>query len=113
VKRVFRYLKGTRHQRITYGGSEFRSDSTSIFNHYGAYSDADFPSNPDDSKSVSGYIYLLAGGPIAWHSKKQPTVALSTAKAEYSASPLQRDTQFGFGISSKPSHLNSLTPIRP
>jgi hypothetical protein len=82
---VFRYLQGTRHQRITFGGSEFRSDSTSIFNHYGAYSGADFASNPDDSKSVCGYIYLLAGGPSAWHSKKQPTVALSTAEAEYSA----------------------------
>jgi hypothetical protein len=85
LKRVFRYLKGTHDQRITFGGSEFRSDATSVFNHYGAYSDADFASNPDDSKSTSGYVYLLAGGPIAWHSKKQPTVALSTTEAEYSA----------------------------
>jgi hypothetical protein len=85
MKKIFRYLKGTRDKRITYGGPDFRSDSSSLFNHYGAYGDADFASNPDDSKSVSGYVYLLAGGPIAWHSKKQPTVALSTAEAEYSA----------------------------
>jgi KUP system potassium uptake protein len=34
---------------------------------------------------VSGYIYILASGPIAWHSKKQPTIALSTGEAEYLA----------------------------
>jgi hypothetical protein len=85
MKRIFRYLKDTRQHRITYGGLNLDSDPSSIFNHYGAYSDVDFASNPDDSKSVSGYIYLLAGGPIAWYSKKQPTVSLSTAEAEYSA----------------------------
>jgi hypothetical protein len=83
MKRIFRYRKGTQNQWITFGGPDLSSES--LFNHYGAYSDTDFASNPDDSKSVSGYVYLLAGGPIAWQSKKQPTVALSTAEAEYSA----------------------------
>ena len=38
-----------------------------------------------DRKSTSGYIITIAGGAIAWSSKKQNSVALSTAKAEYIA----------------------------
>lgn len=52
---------------------------------YGAYSDADFASNPNDRKSFSGYVFMLAYGPIAWYSKKQHMTALSTTEAEYSA----------------------------
>lgn len=36
-------------------------------------------------KSVSGYILLLGGCPVSWKSKKQPTIALSSAEAEYRA----------------------------
>jgi hypothetical protein len=82
VKRIFRYLKGTRDLRLTFGGL---LPGTNIANTFGAYSDADFASNPDDRKSVSGYVYMLGGGAIAWHSKKQATTATSTTKAEYSA----------------------------
>jgi len=32
---------------------------------------------------MSGYIVLFAGGAIAWSTKKQSTIALSMAKAEY------------------------------
>ena len=34
-------------------------------------------------KSVSGYIITIAGGAIAWSSKKQLSIALLTAEAEY------------------------------
>jgi len=30
-------------------------------------------------------VFLIAGGPVSWRSKKQDTVALSTAEAEYVA----------------------------
>lgn len=79
VKRIFRYLKGTKDLHLTFGGSE--QDWTTEIN---AFCDADWASNAD-RKSVSGYVFTLAGGAIAWSSKKQTSVALSTAEAEYVA----------------------------
>jgi hypothetical protein len=78
VKRVFRYLKGTQNQSLTYGGDQEWSDQLATF------CDADWASNPH-RKSISGYIVMLAGGAVAWSSKKQTTIALSTAEAEYVA----------------------------
>ena len=48
------------------------------------YCDASLASSRD-RKSISSYVFLLGGGAIAWSSKKQTTVALSTAEAEYLA----------------------------
>jgi len=79
VKRIFRYLKGTRTLGITYGGAgELNNEELNI------YCDADWASD-SDRKSISGYVLTLAGGAVAWSSKKQTTVALSTAEAEYVA----------------------------
>jgi hypothetical protein len=79
IKRIFRYLKGTRDFHLTYGGPEhIHSTEISI------YCDADWASSTD-RKSISGYVFLLAGGAVSWSSKKQATVALSTAEAEYVA----------------------------
>ena len=39
----------------------------------------------DDRHSTSGNVFLLAKGALSWLSKKQATVALSTAEAEYVA----------------------------
>ena len=50
-----------------------------------AYSDADWAGDVDDRKSTSGYMFQIAGGPVSWKSRKQDTVALSTAEAEYVA----------------------------
>ncbi|KAE8542770.1 hypothetical protein D1P53_000832 [Cryptococcus gattii VGV] len=38
------------------------------------------------SKSTTGYVFKVYGGVVAWKSKRQPTVALSTTEAEYMAS---------------------------
>ncbi|KIL57786.1 hypothetical protein M378DRAFT_87411, partial [Amanita muscaria Koide BX008] len=78
VKRVFRYLKGTKNWGIRYGGRDGMEKGMEI------YSDADW-ANSLDRKSVSGYVFTIAGGAVAWGSKKQTTVALSTAEAEYVA----------------------------
>jgi hypothetical protein len=34
------------------------------------YSDSDFSGCVDNKKSTSGYIFMLAGGPISWKSTK-------------------------------------------
>jgi hypothetical protein len=80
VKRVFRYLNGTRTYGITYSGAD---ENEWPMNPIG-YSDADWGSNPNDRKSISGYSFMPRGA-IAWSSRKQSTVALSSTEAEYIA----------------------------
>nr|DAD19456.1 TPA_asm: hypothetical protein HUJ06_020919 [Nelumbo nucifera] len=77
VKRVLRYLKGTTELGIFYkrGGEEKLV----------AYSDSDYAGDVEDRKSTSGYVFLLSSGAVAWSSKKQPVVTLSTTKAEFIA----------------------------
>ena len=70
-----RYLRGTVNFGILY-----RGESGVL-----GYSDADWAGDADDRKSTSGYMFLIAGGPVSWKSRKQSTVALSTAEAEYVA----------------------------
>ena len=49
------------------------------------YVDASFDTDPDDSKSQTGYVYIFNGGAISWCSCKQSIVAASTCEAEYIA----------------------------
>ena len=50
-------------------------------------SDADWSGDLNDRKSTTGYYFKFegTGGAISWEIKKQATVALSTAEAEYQA----------------------------
>ena len=77
VKRIMRFLKGTTEYGIRYTSGE----STELH----AYSDADYAGCVDSRRSVSGYIAMLAGGPVIWGSRKQQCVTLSTMEAEYVA----------------------------
>ena len=79
IKRIFRYLKGTKYYELVYGGSPELLDDNINF-----YCDADWASD-QDRKSISGYVVTIAGGAVAWSSKKQATVAPSTPEAEYIA----------------------------
>lgn len=74
AKRILRYLKGTKTAALCYKKTELEL--------YGQ-ADADFASCTVDRKSYSGYCFKFAGAPISWESKKQKSVALSTAEAEY------------------------------
>ena len=49
------------------------------------YVDASFNTDEDDSKSQTGYVFILNGGAVSWRSAKQSVVAASTTEAEYVA----------------------------
>ncbi|KAL0402497.1 UNVERIFIED_CONTAM: Retrovirus-related Pol polyprotein from transposon TNT 1-94 [Sesamum latifolium] len=49
------------------------------------YTDSDWAGSIDDRKSTSGYIFCLGKNVISWSSRKQKSVALSSAEAEYIA----------------------------
>ena len=80
LKRVLRYLRGTKDYGITY--RKPTNDDQKNMCH--GYADAAY-GNADDYKSTSGYVFLVAGGAVTWSSKKQTTIALSSTEAEYVA----------------------------
>jgi hypothetical protein len=49
------------------------------------YSDSDYAGDADNRRSVSGYVIYFNNCPIAWKSRGQKTVALSSTEAEYIA----------------------------
>jgi hypothetical protein len=50
-----------------------------------AYVDSDYAGDKENRKSISGYLIYLHGVPIAWKSKQQGGVTLSSSEAEYYA----------------------------
>jgi len=57
--------------------------------------DSTWGSDPDDGRSVTGYILYFMDVPISWKSKTQSHVTLSSAEAEYvSVSELVKETMF-------------------
>ena len=75
VKRIMRYLLGTINLGLWY-------PKNSTCNLIG-YSDSDFAGSKTDRKSTSGTCQFIGSAIVSWHSKKQNSVALSTAEAEY------------------------------
>jgi hypothetical protein len=82
AKRVLRYFQGTKTNGITFKRHS-GVDDVSI-SRIDAFCDADFAAN-EDRKSISGYIFILAGAAISWQAKKQTTIATSTVESEYAA----------------------------
>ena len=39
----------------------------------------------EDSKSTSGYVFMMSGGVVGWYSRKLPIVTLSTTEAKFFA----------------------------
>jgi hypothetical protein len=73
VKRLMRYLSGTRDYVFVLGGT---GESTLI-----AYSDADWGGDVD-CKSTSGALQYFGEDLVHWTSKKQAFVSLYTAEVE-------------------------------
>ncbi len=76
VKRILRYLRSTIDLKLVYKGS--------LVPMHG-YSNADYAGDKETRRSTGGYTFNLGSAAISWSSKRQPTVALSTCEAEYSA----------------------------
>ena len=77
VKRIFRYLNYTPEMGLWFFAS-------STLNLHG-FSDADFAGCRLDRKSTSGTCQFLGSSLVSWSSRKQSSVAQSTAEAEYVA----------------------------
>ena len=70
---VFKYLKGTINYGIHY------TKFPAIIE---GYSDANWISDSDETKSTTGYVFTLGGGAISWKSAKQSIISRSTMEAE-------------------------------
>lgn len=78
VKHLMRYIRGTLDYKIEYSANP-------AFPLFAAYTDSDHGGNPDNGRSTSGSILLVAGGAVSWMSKLQTLVALSSTEAEFVA----------------------------
>lgn len=75
AKTALRYVVGTPNLGIEYGAG-----GTMV----GAV-DADYGGCPDTRRSTAGWVFTWNGAAVSWSSKREPTVATSTAEAEYIA----------------------------
>jgi hypothetical protein len=57
VKNILKYLNRTKEMFLVYGGDEQLVVK--------GYVDANFDTDPDDSKSQTGYVYILNGGAVS------------------------------------------------
>ncbi|XP_019235760.1 PREDICTED: uncharacterized protein LOC109216082 [Nicotiana attenuata] len=77
AKRILRYFKGTQNLVLYYPSGD-------NFNLIG-YADADYAGYLVDRKITSGMAHFLGSCFISWGTRKENSVALSTAEAEYIA----------------------------
>ncbi|XP_074377073.1 secreted RxLR effector protein 161-like [Apium graveolens] len=87
VKRVMRYLQGTKDYMLVYR----RSENLEVI----GYSDSDL-GGCIDIKSTSGYVFMLAGGAISWKSANQSLIAQSTMEVEFIA--CYKETNHAIGL---------------
>jgi hypothetical protein len=75
---LLRYLSGTLGMGLLYGKGGGRAG-------FHGYCDANHGGDLATRRSTTGFVFILHGAAVAWQSKLQPTVALSTTEAEYQA----------------------------
>nr|GEY57069.1 retrotransposon protein, putative, Ty1-copia subclass [Tanacetum cinerariifolium] len=68
VKHILKYLRNTRDMFLVYGGKPDTKLNVT-----------------DDTKSQTGYVFVINGGVVDWKSKKHTTIAMHSAQAEYAA----------------------------
>jgi hypothetical protein len=80
IRRILRYVKGTSDFGILYE----KGVSCKVV----GFCDADYAGDISTRRSTTGYVFSLGSRAISWCSKRQPTVSLSTTKAEYRAAAM-------------------------
>jgi len=79
AKHLLRYIRGTSDLCLVFDGNCGKRIIQ-------GYADAEWGGDLDTRRSTTGYLFRVYGGVVAWKSRRQPTVALSTTEAEYMAS---------------------------
>ena len=77
VVHILKYLKGTLGIGLVYEKRRHLDIE--------AFSDADWAGSPFDRRSTTGFCVFVGGNMVSWKSKKQHTVACSSAESEYRA----------------------------
>ncbi|XP_050916162.1 secreted RxLR effector protein 161-like [Lathyrus oleraceus] len=49
------------------------------------FTDSDYVGSIEDRRNTPGYVFMLSGAAVAWYSRKQPIVTLSTMEVEFVA----------------------------
>lgn len=75
VKRIIRYVNGIVNYAVWYS----RDTNLDIVD----YSNANQAANADDRKSTSSGCFYVGANLVAWMSKKQNFISLSTTEVEY------------------------------
>lgn len=82
VKRIFRYLQGTKDYAICYDKSNVNISEPQVPT---GYSDADWGNLIPERRSISGNVFTYCNALISWSSHAQGCVALSSTEAELNA----------------------------
>jgi hypothetical protein len=104
MKRIMKYLVYTTKFGLWY-------PKGSTFDLIG-YSDADYAGCKIDRKSTLGTCQFLGRSLVSWASKKQNSVALSTAEAEYIAAGHIPLRDYGYKLSKLPLPCDNESAIR-
>jgi len=75
IESIFKYLQGTQNFGLWYP----RDIDLTLH----AYTDADWARSVDGRKITSGVAFYMGSRLVSWFSKKQSSIALSTAEVEY------------------------------
>ncbi|GJV84907.1 retrotransposon protein, putative, ty1-copia subclass [Tanacetum coccineum] len=84
VKNIMKYLRNTKYIFLVYGGDIKRELRVAC------YTNAGYLTNVDDTKSQTGYVFVLNGGVVDWKSIKQSIHANSSAETKYNTLLSQR-----------------------
>ncbi|GKE27911.1 hypothetical protein Tco_1443295 [Tanacetum coccineum] len=79
VKAILKYMRNTQDMVLVYG----EKPETEL--RVKCYIDASFQTDKDDTKSQTGYVFVLNDEAVDWKSAKQSITAMSSTEAKYIA----------------------------